>query len=56
MIKKLRIFPEIVLVIFAHIQIVVKETTGIEKRIAFQMQLFGNDIQCRSFSAPAFTV
>lgn len=56
MIKKLRIFSKIILVILAHIQVVVEKTAGIKKRVTFQAQLFGNDIQCRGFSAPVFAV
>ena len=56
MIKKLRIFSKIILVILAHIQVVVEKTAGIKKRVTFQAQLFGNDIQRRGFSAPVFSV
>lgn len=56
MIEKLRIFSKIILVILAHIQVVIKKTAGIKKRVTFQAQLFGNDIQCRGFSAPVFAV
>ena len=56
MIKKLCIFSEIILVILAHIQVVVEKTAGIKKRVTFQAQLFGNDIQRRGFSAPVFAV